>query len=72
MHLLARLKPRSERNDDWLERRLRNENIYAPALSRHFQEGAEQGLLLGFSGTNEIGLRYGVERLASLLTDVMD
>ncbi|NQZ32419.1 MAG: PLP-dependent aminotransferase family protein [Oceanospirillaceae bacterium] len=68
MHLLAHLKNRPDSKDDkYLEQQLSQQGTYAPALSSHYANCAQQGLLLGFSGANEAQLSQGVAQLAKLL-----
>ena len=73
MHLLAHLRPQAQLpTDTELERRLNQQGIQAPALSSHYHqagtdEKSRQGLLLGFSGTDEEQLRTGVAQLAACL-----
>lgn len=70
MHLLVRIKnPPSNLDDQYLERQLAKQGIYAPALSAHYFSQPSQGLLLGFSGASEEKLSQGVVKLAELLRD---
>ncbi|MFT5720603.1 MAG: GntR family transcriptional regulator/MocR family aminotransferase [Motiliproteus sp.] len=67
MHLLARFRcPEIDWDDVAIEQRLAEKGVYAPALSAHFTNGGEQGLLLGFSGVSEDSLKRGVRLLTKL------
>lgn len=68
MHLVAHLSHSSPLKDTQLENLLLNKNIHAPALSRHYSAQGKQGLLLGFSGCDEVELNEGVEEIKQQLS----
>lgn len=64
MHLLVRINPNSLQQKDWqLEQELKRCGVFAPALSTHYADQGEQGLILGFSGLDEAALQLGIQRL---------
>ncbi len=64
MHLLMRINNEALKQKDWqLEHRLKKLGVYAPALSPHYAEEGEQGLLLGFTGLPESSLKNGVQHI---------
>ncbi|NRA20322.1 MAG: PLP-dependent aminotransferase family protein [Oceanospirillaceae bacterium] len=68
MHLLAHIKNHSfDWDDRYIEQRLASQGIYAPALSAHYANNPQQGLLLGFSGAAEELLSQGVTQLKTVM-----
>jgi len=68
MHLLAKLKSGVFTEGDYaLERQLASRGVSAIALSNHYVDRGEQGLLLGYSGAPEKHLELGVRRLQEVL-----
>ncbi|MEG3639657.1 MocR-like pyridoxine biosynthesis transcription factor PdxR [Magnetococcus sp. PR-3] len=67
MHMVASFHPTVKPHDQQIEKLLQSQGIYAPALSQHYQQGGQQGLILGFSGANEQALKKGIAQLQALL-----